>query len=293
MSDQQPTIAPTPPAEKLTAGQMLRQARQARGLHIAALATSIKVLPKKLEALEADRYDELPDATFTRALAQTVCRSLKIDPAPVLALLPRNSGMQLERAESSLNAPFRHRQGHPGRSNDSKSWGERLPLRLWLPLLLVLGAVALYFSPDDFHPWRAMRAVFSNEAAPAGDAAASESSGLPAEPAASATDALQPVQPPGAPAAEALASPAVGAASASAALLELRVSKDSWIEVQDGASKPLLMRLVNAQEVVALNGSLPLRLKVGNASSTTVRFRGQLVDLVPVTRDNVARLELK
>lgn len=286
MSDLQPPTAPTPPAEKLTAGQMLRHARQARGLHIAALATSIKVLPKKLEALEADRYDELPDATFTRALAQTVCRSLKIDPVPVLALLPRNSGMQLERAESSLNAPFRDRQGHPGRSSDSKSWGERLPLRLWLPLLLVLGALALYFSPDSFHPWRA---ILSNEAPP-GDAAASASTGLPADPAASATDALLPVQPP---VAEALAAPAVGAASASAALLELRVSKDSWIEVQDGGARPLLMRLVTAQEVVALNGSLPLRLKVGNASSTTVRFRGQLVDLAPATRDNVARLELK
>ena len=52
----------------LTAGAMLRAAREKRGLHIAALATSIKVSPRKLEALEADRYAELPDLTFTRAL---------------------------------------------------------------------------------------------------------------------------------------------------------------------------------------------------------------------------------
>ena len=35
----------------------------------AALAASLKITPRKLEALESDRFDELPDATFTRALA--------------------------------------------------------------------------------------------------------------------------------------------------------------------------------------------------------------------------------
>ena len=51
--------------EGLSAGAMLRAAREKRGLHIAALAASIKVSPRKLEALEADRYAELPDLTFT------------------------------------------------------------------------------------------------------------------------------------------------------------------------------------------------------------------------------------
>ena len=67
-----------------SAGRLLREAREKQGLHIAALAAAIKVAPKKLELLESDRFDALPDATFTRALAQTVCRALKIDPAPVL-----------------------------------------------------------------------------------------------------------------------------------------------------------------------------------------------------------------
>ena len=56
--------------ESLSAGALLRAAREKQGLHIAALAASIKVTPRKLDALEHDRWDELPDATFTRALAQ-------------------------------------------------------------------------------------------------------------------------------------------------------------------------------------------------------------------------------
>ena len=72
--------------EKPGAGALLKAARERQGLHIAALAAAIKVSPRKLDALENDRWDELPDATFTRALAQTVCRTLKIDARPVLEL---------------------------------------------------------------------------------------------------------------------------------------------------------------------------------------------------------------
>ena len=66
----------------------LRQAREAAGLHLTALAMALKVPVKKLEALEAGRYDELPDLTFARALASSACRHLKIDPATVLDQIP-------------------------------------------------------------------------------------------------------------------------------------------------------------------------------------------------------------
>ncbi|MDB5966089.1 MAG: hypothetical protein JWQ72_2589, partial [Polaromonas sp.] len=78
-----------------SAGSLLRRAREAAGLHIAALALALKVPVKKLEALEADRYDELSDAVFVRALAASVCRNLKIDPAPVLQRLPATATPRL------------------------------------------------------------------------------------------------------------------------------------------------------------------------------------------------------
>ena len=139
--------------ETSTAGSLLRQARQARGLHIAALATSIKVPPRTLELLEADRYDELLDLTFARALAQTVCRSLKMDPTPVLALLPKASGGNLDHVESGINEPFLARPGRSGRqgSVESRSWKQALRPQWLLPGLLVLAAVVVYFFPGQ---WR-------------------------------------------------------------------------------------------------------------------------------------------
>ena len=82
-------MSETPVQEaRASAGALLRAARERQGMHVAALAAAIKIPQRKLEALESDRLDELPDATFARALALTVCRALKIDPAPVLAVLP-------------------------------------------------------------------------------------------------------------------------------------------------------------------------------------------------------------
>jgi cytoskeleton protein RodZ len=66
--DQGDTVSGT---ASLTAGAMLRKARMAAGLHVAALAVSMKVPVKKLEALESDRLDLLPDVAFVRALASS------------------------------------------------------------------------------------------------------------------------------------------------------------------------------------------------------------------------------
>ncbi|MFN3305142.1 MAG: helix-turn-helix domain-containing protein, partial [Roseateles sp.] len=130
-----------------TAGAWLKSVRQQRGLHIAALAVTLKVPQAKLEALEADRFDELPDATFARALATAMCRALKVDPTPVLALLPRTHAQDFD-VRPGLNQPFRERGGPVD--------GGWLALAarpvVWGPALLLLAAAALYWMPTGWLP---------------------------------------------------------------------------------------------------------------------------------------------
>ncbi|MDT8998520.1 DUF4115 domain-containing protein [Paucibacter sp. APW11] len=140
------TEAPTPRAAPQTAGACLREARLARGMHIAALAALLKVPQAKLEALEADRHQDLPDATFARALAKAMCRALKVDAAPVLALLPKGQELELDRVSKGLNQPFRERMGR----NDGPSldWLKR-PAVL-APLGLLVAAAVVYFLPPQW-----------------------------------------------------------------------------------------------------------------------------------------------
>ena len=142
--------------DDLSAGALLRRARETRGLHIAALAASIKVSPRKLEALEADRYAELPDLTFARALAQTVCRALKIDAEPVLDKLPRAGDLpKLAQVGGGLNAPFR---GAPANRDPGDFSFYRRPV-FWATLLVLAGSLALALLPERWMPWRGAASV--------------------------------------------------------------------------------------------------------------------------------------
>jgi len=73
----------------MSAGMQLRALRHSKSMDVAVLAGILKVPPQRIRDLEADRFDLLPDLSFVRALATSICRVLKVDAAPVLAALPK------------------------------------------------------------------------------------------------------------------------------------------------------------------------------------------------------------
>ena len=282
-----------------SAGAQLRAARERQGMHVAALAAAIKIPQRKLEALEADRYDDLPDATFARALALTVCRALKIDPTPVLAQLPRIGDKPLPDVAGGLNAPYRERSGRAERPAGFAPL--RHPLS-WAALLVLLAAALVLWLPDGW--WRSL---LSGSAATPASVAAAASAGMPTLAsvgaktsalvedivlAASAPASAVVVEVVHASSADPAAASAVAAAPV-AGLAVLRASDASWVEVIDAGGQVLLQRVLQPGESVGLDGRLPLRLKIGNAAVTSLQFRGREVDLAAHTRDNIARLELK
>ncbi len=281
-----------------TAGRLLREAREKQGLHIAALAASIKVAPKKLEMLEADRFDALPDVTFTRALAQTVCRALKIDSTAILSLLPPPVGHRLEQVGAGLNAPFRDRPGVlVQREGSALAFGPWF----WITGLIVLAAIGVFFVPTGTirMPDWASRVAATAASEPA--VVSSDSAVLPGEtivvsavPAASAAPIAGVVAAADTPVASASmpVAPADGA-DAMVGVLQVRTSEASWVEITDGRGRSLVSRLVKPGEALGVDGETPFRLRIGNAGGTRVSFRGQPMELAAYTHDNVARFELK
>ena len=301
-----------------SAGALVRQAREAAGLEVDALAAALKVTVKQIEALESDRWDLLPDAVFARALAASVCRNLKIDAAPVLARLPQTAP-RLSPRGGGLNEPFKAPQHRS--SPDVGAYLSR-PLVLGV-LALLLGALVLVLMPvpQETPPTAAPAPPEQIQAAPQADAPASAATGggmvtelvapaaplnatLPNAPASAALPAAAPAVVPAtalplAPApvnaTPAAASPQTPA-SASAApdgLLRFAASADSWSKVTDARGTVVLSRLLKAGESAGATGQLPLSVVVGRADATRVQLRGQPMDLAPITRENVARFEVK
>lgn len=297
-------------AQAQTAGAMLRNAREAAGLHVAALAVAMKVPVAKLDALENDRHDLLPDAVFARALAASVCRTLKIDAAPVLARLPQTGKPRLVQDTDGLNAPFRS-----PRDTVSSHWKDQLtrPVALIVGALLVGALVVLLLprQPDEGAP---VAGTSSTEAAATASPTAPAAGRETAAPAPAAVTAPAEVMtasvamaPPAAaaappapaiPTASAAASTAAAAASAPAApvatgVIVFRASAQSWIEVRDAKGAVPVRKLLSTGETAGASGAMPLQVTVGNAGATEVQVRGKPFDLRAITRDNVARFEVK
>lgn len=305
--------APTP--KQTTAGELLRQAREAAGLHVAALAVSMKVPVKKLEALEADRLDLLPDAVFVRALASSVCRTLKIDPAPVLALLPQTAAPQLKPDEWGINAPFRA----PGDVATTSMWSQLSRPGVLAALVLLAAALVLIFFPGMER--KEGGSVTSSEVvvpvpAPAAAPQAVETAKTTEKPvemaspapqvvatAVAPAPAIEAVRPspspaipsavPATPAATAMAvapQPVVGSSNG---VLTFKARGSSWVEVTDAQGVVQLRRTLATGETVGVSGALPLSVVVGRADATEVQVRGKPFSLDAVARDNVARFEVK
>lgn len=321
--------------DTVTAGAMMRSAREAAGLHVAALAVSMKIPVKKLEALEADRLDLLHDAVFVRALAASVCRALKIDPAPILHKLPLTAAPKLNPDERGINAPFH---------SPSDATAMPLPALLTKPstlivAALVLAGIAVFFMPGVQEPEVSgeiatqpketfdssvgqIRAVQPsvpvlsaspepvveassvvrnpNETAITSTTPVVEAPAMKvATPLGPAVAASQPVALASRPTQPA-SSPAVAASRPSSApvlpttgTVVFKARGVTWVKVVDAKGMVQLSKTLAEGEVVGASGAAPLSVVIGRVDATDVEVRGQPFSLSAVSRDNVARFEVK
>lgn len=279
-------------------GSMLRKAREAAGLQMAALAVLLKVPVKKLEALETDRFDLLPDTVFVRALAASVCRTLKIDATPILERLPHSETPALKSDESGINTPFR-----PSGTGSTLAFWDNLSKPLAFVVLgLLIGAAILIFAPKQlpFSFVEVQNTDSTNSNAPI----LSQASNIPLATSPVSIEPASPIQVSGTE--QANSEPVVSASPSSSVAVTLPVDTDvvagtvvfkardtSWVEVVDANSVVQARRTMSQGEVATVSGALPLAVVVGRASNMDVLVRGQPFDLVRLAKDNVARFEVK
>ena len=288
------------PAAAVSAGALLRQARQAQGVALEDLAATLKVPVEKLQALEDEDWQRLPDVVFLRALAQTICRTLHLEAAPVLALLPQQKVTALA-PQGGLNAPMRER-GVPSilATNTKHSpWP-------WVVLLLIVLGGGGYLGVQWMAPeW--VRGV-SAPSDPAGDsplfspAVPEEGDGgnmgdgaqaALMQPALPEEEGAQPGFAAPAPAAEPAAAPAAQAAASVSPVLRITAKGATWVQVLDAQQRLLIEKILQDGEVFSTSAPKPLTVAVGKADLATVEVNGAPFDVQAVARSNVARFEVK
>jgi cytoskeleton protein RodZ len=225
----------------------------------------------------------------------------------VLDRLPHGTVPRLIQDSDGLNAPFRGPRDGAG-----PTWPEQLSRPVILAVLgLLLGALVLILLPR----MQASEEGAIPEAKPAEAPAPEPTAAGALEPEAAA---LPPIATPSLVAAPSVLVPAslpttavapqptapapLGAGAAPQApvpavpasgIVVFQTKGASWVEVTDAKGVVAFRKLMAAGETGSASGAVPLQITVGRADVTEVQIRGKPFDLRPVSKDNVARFEVK
>ncbi|AZN36022.1 RodZ domain-containing protein [Iodobacter ciconiae] len=287
----------------ITAGAALKARRLELGYSLDKVSAQLKLTPRQIEAIESERFDELPGNTFVRGFVRNYARFLDLPMAPLLAHL--ENCLPQERQQAALPRVNEDTSVLLGSGAKAHSF--------LLGAVVIIGVavgaagvvwylqqpvqpelVALVTAPQpkavDVASEAAARAASPVEAlfasVPVQKAASAVS--IPVASSASVVVMVKPV------ASVAVALKASEAqAVVAAGEINIAVQQDSWVQVQDATGAKLLSGLLKPGMSKSLSGVPPYRLKIGNAPYTKLTFRNQIVDLTTYTSGDVATFELK
>ncbi len=258
-------------------GRMLRDAREARGLEVQAVARTLHLHPRTIAALEADDFAALPAPIFVRGYLNAYCKLLGEpadeyldaysraagDPEPPPLVVSRGTGDEVH-----------------GRSG-------RVTLVSWLIGLAALGMVVLWWvarpppSPPDVQVAEGLPAPVV-EAEPQPTPASVDETVQPEQGQDRVSVSTEDVT----------LAPPVGF-NEGLVRMRLEFEQESWAEVTDADAQRLYFDLARAGSSVTVEGRPPLTVFLGNAPGVRVFVDDERFDHGPFTRrGNVARFRV-
>lgn len=260
--------------ESRSLGTRLREAREASGHSIADVVQVIRFSAHQIEALERDEYASLPGPTSVRGLVRNYAKFLKLDAAPLIAMLEPAVPVP----EADVRPPTNMGEA------EQPGMAERMPSRL---IGAVLGALVLIAAGYWYFDTVGENVVVQRPAAtePARASLTPPAPGGAAEivaaPSATVIGSTSPVGP-----VEGSPPPAIGG-------LRIEFDDRSWIEVRDATQKVVLVGEYASGTRHSVDGKPPFQLWIGRASGVRVFMGERSIDLKPHTREEVARFSLE
>ena len=266
---------------KLTLGQWLMQARQAKNLSVQEVALRTNRSAMQISELEADNLSSFGAPVLLRGMVRQYTKVVGADEAQALGLIPEQFKVtrqlnELGFKDSQVTTPKAVPMGKPWIS------------QIWIVLLttLVLALLAYWvFGARMFKDKDAAQKMstanqiqIANPPAPAVTAPA-----VAPTPETTATPT-------------ATVSPAAEQTPASVvadAALGLKFKAAVWVEIKDAKGAVLVSGTQAANSEQNIKGELPLSVVIGDVTNVDMTWKGQLYDLKSATkgRGTVAKIE--
>ena len=283
-------VATPAPVSQPSPGEMIRKAREARGMGLEAFAGQIKLSRPTLDALERDDFAALLEPVYVRGYYRKCAKVLELDETQLLAAYAARVKPEAPRMPAKI------------RLSPSKSDGGWVGRLLGIALLIGVVAVALFLwfdrgtVPSSGVPAAPEAAVAVNPVlsplatpdamgADAADGTAGDGDAAP-----QSASETEPVSPAPTSAPSAIPEPATVPGEIA---LTLRFRETSWVRINDASGSALMNGLMNPGQTQQVRGTAPISVFLGNAPGVELTADGTAIDLTPHTQsNNTARLSL-
>lgn len=283
-------------------GAFLSARRQLLGWSIEQVADQIKLAPRQVRAIESDDYAALPPMVVTRGFIRSYSKCLKIDAAPLLAMVKSEqvsdiNGIPLRRA-LPVNFSSGRFPSMGGGNGILSKWNLGV-IFLIILLLSALLAQRMGWLPDLSK--MTITSSINRDQLISGNTSALSKNEIAASPidvdSANATLPSILTQTSTLPPKEVSTVPyaviPVSNAVAEKNQLVLTAREDSWIEIKRVDKSIAFSRILKSGEVERFELSQPVLLTIGNVAGVDVTLRGEIFNAKTGVNGNVAKINLK
>ncbi|MBB1304972.1 RodZ domain-containing protein [Pseudoalteromonas sp. SR43-5] len=274
--------------EQPTVGQILKNHREQANVSIATIAAPLKLSELQIKRLENDEFALLGPITFVKGYIKNYCRELKVDSAPILAMMPAPP----EPTKPANMQSF-------SRRTEKEASDSRLMFFSYLILAIVIGSSALWFwqnaTPIEEQTSKinvANSIMSERQAAQPSILQQQQQAEINDESLLESKDTLETSTSSEAVTETAPITSNNESQEDASSTIVMNFNGESWVEIYDGEGEKIAFGVKKAGYIMTVSGTPPFSVVLGKHDAVDITLNGEPVDVSAFPKNRLAKFTL-
>ncbi|MBB1378937.1 RodZ domain-containing protein [Pseudoalteromonas sp. SR43-2] len=273
-------------SEQPTVGQILKNHREQANVSIATIAAPLKLSELQIKRLENDEFALLGPITFVKGYIKNYCRELKVDSAPILAMMPAPP----EPTKPANMQSF-------SRRTEKEASDSRLMFFSYLILAIVIGSSALWFwqnaTPieEQTSKINVANSIMSERQA-AQPSILQQQAEINDESLLESKDTLETSTSSEAVTETAPITSNNESQEDASSTIVMNFNGESWVEIYDGEGEKIAFGVKKAGYIMTVSGTPPFSVVLGKHDAVDITLNGEPVDVSAFPKNRLAKFTL-
>ncbi|MET6759920.1 RodZ domain-containing protein [Pseudoalteromonas sp. NCIMB_1079] len=275
-------------SEQPTVGQILKNHREQANVSIATIAAPLKLSELQIKRLENDEFALLGPITFVKGYIKNYCRELKVDSAPILAMMPAPP----EPTKPANMQSF-------SRRTEKEASDNRLMFFSYLILAIVIGSSALWFwqnaTPIEEQTSKinvANSIMSERQAAQPSILQQQQQAEINDESLLESKDTLETSTSSEAVTETAPITSNNESQEDASSTIVMNFNGESWVEIYDGEGEKIAFGVKKAGYIMTVSGTPPFSVVLGKHDAVDITLNGEPVDVSAFPKNRLAKFTL-